>query len=65
MLLLRKVHKEQAGPWLSAFGVSFVSAGKPTCCWTVADADADADAAADADADADADAADAAATATK
>jgi hypothetical protein len=30
MLLLRKVHKEQAGPWLAAFGASFVSAGKPT-----------------------------------
>jgi hypothetical protein len=28
MLLLRKVHKEKAGPWLGAFGASFVSAGK-------------------------------------
>lgn len=27
MLLLRKVHKEKAGPWLGAFGASFVSAG--------------------------------------
>jgi len=27
MLLLRKIHKEKAGPWLGAFGASFVSAG--------------------------------------
>lgn len=28
MLLLRKIHRDDAGPWLGAFGASFVSAGE-------------------------------------